>query len=101
MWVFIAYLPPDGISVPRARTRKVRALSSHLGAAKNPRISLLSLLVLAVVGSFVCHPVGICFCLCCCSFSFNPPKQTSSRPEQRTVVSSAAQWRDPCISVLA
>src|SRR5216683_4337910 len=38
MWVFIAYLPPDGISVPRARTRKVRPLSSHLSAAKNPRI---------------------------------------------------------------
>jgi len=28
------------------------------------------------------------------------PKQTSSRPKQRTVLSSVAQWRDPCISSL-
>jgi ATP-dependent Lhr-like helicase len=27
-----------------------------------------------------------------------PPTQTSSRPEQRTVSSSVAEWRDPCIS---
>src|SRR5258708_31928282 len=26
--------------------------------------------------------------------------QTSSRPERRTVLSSVAQWRDPCISSL-
>src|SRR5260370_1787848 len=31
-----------------------------------------------------------------CSFQ-SDPKQASSRPEQRTVSSSVAQWRDPCI----
>ncbi len=75
MWVFIAYLPPDGISVPRARTRKVRPLSSH--------------------------------------FSFNPPKQTSSRPLSLVLCPTPnkrhldrrrntlpPQWRDPCISSL-
>ncbi len=34
-----------------------------------------------------------------CSLLPNP-KQTSSRPKQRTVLSSVAQWRDPCISSL-
>ncbi len=32
--------------------------------------------------------------------SFVQVRTTSSRPKQRTVPSSAAQWRDPCISLL-
>ena len=38
----------------------------------------------------------------CSGWMLSPthPKQTSSRPKQRTVLSSVAQWRDPCISSL-
>src|SRR3989442_3548888 len=34
-------------------------------------------------------------------FRFHPKKKTSSRPKQRTALSSVAQWRDPWIFVLA
>jgi len=69
---------------------------------------------------FVCHPVGICFgscsCLCLnslliarCSLLVHqpplpvlpiPPQKPSSRPKRWTVSPSAAQWRDPRISLL-
>ena len=51
---------------------------------------------------FGCHPRRRrrpCFCICRCScLSFpSPPTESSFRPKRRTVSSSAAQWRNPCI----
>src|ERR1700679_1902328 len=43
--------------------------------------------------SFVCHPVGICCCLCFCPFSSRP--QTARHPERscsRHYVSNAVEW---------
>src|SRR6266851_8008055 len=48
-----------------------------------------------------CHTaaLAVAIALCRCLFS-SPLGNTSSRPERRTVSSSVAQWRDPCISSL-
>jgi hypothetical protein len=87
---FDLHLPKHSSSRPEQQT-----VSSSVAQWRNPCILLFAL----AVAFLVCHPRR--GSTVASVFDLHLPKHSSSRPEQQTVSSSVAQWRNPCILLFA